>query len=122
MCRGQRRRGGQLPRSTDRLRVAGHRQVAVSGQALAAEAAAQVRRHANCAVDDGHVEGQHDDERHRRVGGELKVVEAYEVNAGFKYLLCASNVKVPFVVAMTPNVAFIYRTLRVLPHFRRSFG
>jgi len=43
----------------------------------AADVATKVGRHADSAPDNGNVERQHDDERHRRVRGELDVVKRH---------------------------------------------
>lgn len=44
------------------------------------------------------------------------------MNVAFNYIKFASYSAVPFVVVFTLNVAVIYRTLRVSPHLRRTFG
>jgi len=81
-----------------------------------------VRQHAKCAVDEGHVWGHRDNEGHLHVAGAQKVFESCVNFIGFNYLKFATYSAVPFVVVLTLNVAVIYRTIRVSPHLRRSFG
>jgi len=44
------------------------------------------------------------------------------MNVAFNYIKFASYSAIPFVVVLTLNVAVIYRTLRVSPNLRRTFG
>ena len=58
-------------------------------------------------------------------GGPPKCVplpDDWFMNVAFNYIKFASYSAVPFVVVLTLNVAVIYRTLRVSPNLRRTFG
>jgi len=71
------RRGG-FGEDRGTLRVAGPRHAPVERRHLdAADTAAKVGRHTDCAPDDGHVERENDDERNGGVSGELDVVKRH---------------------------------------------